>query len=341
MKRLALASLVLGLSALACEAALGLASYRNCSGGECEAADGEADGAAGDSGVASDAPPDSPGVLDGSTPADLFNADDLAVWLEASKNVTLSDDGGADGGAPHVLSWGDVRGGQTPGYAVALQSNPNRQPQFSATSFLSHAEIGFFDTTRGIYISDTARVRFGVQPFLVAAVVRLTNNGGAALYFWNKARETGVMSKTFQDGLIFGVAFSPAGNINNPAMRLSVLPDPLSETHVYSGSDNTQLDLGAHVVVARRISTDGATDTVQLRIDGAAARRDVNGNGTSNNLDNVGDPVQLGAVVTTTTPVVNGTSLEIAELVAVSRPGPIEDAEVLALEAYFKAKYGL
>lgn len=260
-------------------------------------------GGPGDAGTASDGGAFEVGALPG-----------LVLWLESTHGVTRFDGG-------TVAGWADRSGRGND----AFQSVTYNRPTWTEQAIGGRPGVHFdMDAMWGQFltIDDAPTLQWGTDDFTLAVVARYDNETGST----GSASRFGMFffKQTATAGLAFQ-ANSP-GQVVTSGVAIELDPDP-TERLVSTGTGYN--DLQGHLFVARRVGT-----SLQLRHNGVA-----DGAKTVPVVDvsAVGQAVHLGATLER----IDSTRLngDLAELVAIK--GPLGDVELLALEAYLKAKYAL
>jgi hypothetical protein len=272
-------------------------------------------------------------------------APDLAAPDDAGLDLSVAFDPSALGGA--LVLWLDAARGfaAADGGAASWADRSRYGASADGVATLRAGAVGGYDAVElaspapRLQIASAPQLWLGDDDFVIAAVVVVDNPTGAAgapIYFWNKATLAGLVNRYYDDGVLFGVDFDPAAPSNTtPSFRLQRGTAPASEILTFAGADGRQLTPDApHLVVARRFGSAG-NQTLELRVDGARTTRMV----TPHSVDEVAVAVLIGAAPGEAATF--GGRLDVAELLVVGKAGPIDDAEVAAIESYLATKYAL
>ncbi len=247
----------------------------------------------------------------------------LQVWLDATKGVVLS------GG--RVIRWEDQSGSQN----HATQSLNAAQPILSSAVINGRDAITFDGRGTWLSIADATPLHWRHDDFAVAIVARYVNvpstdeqSGSAA--FWSKTDPTAPYAGTSLLGN------EPLPTVGGPTSALAAwLKSPRDRANGNAAADSmrTGLDDGRFRVFAMRRIGQFA---LEARVSGTTTVANVGGVEASA----IGQPIKIGCAAVAGS-ASRGRWLDgsIAEIVAVF--GPMTDAEMDALEAYLRSKYGL
>jgi hypothetical protein len=251
-----------------------------------------------------------------STPKDLPG---LALWLDGAQGTTFD-------GSAKLTSWVDQSGNANNATIVAPCVGPAR----AASSLNGHDTLAFSGSAgvgACLTIADAASLQFGTTDFGIFLVTRYTNvpaisgtSTTQSAVFWKKYLPGAPPQQLFTGVIMYGNDTSKA--------NLQVLQTNLSGNQVASTTaslnDNNFRRLGA---------TRRALD-LEVWINGASDAKVVLA--TTTNVSEPAQPLYIGG---------NGAGAggwllgNIAEVVAVK--GTLTNAQIVQLDAYLKAKYGL
>jgi hypothetical protein len=251
---------------------------------------------------------------------------ELVLWLDSTRGLNPTEDGGADGGT--IFVWADQSGYGNNAVGVGT-------PTVVSAALGGMPVVRFNGTSNYLIVADSPSLEFGTGDFLVAEVAQHTTPTDA--------------------GYGYGFLFSKQNQAQSPFAGPTLIANTSEGTSgieaqvaygtgsVFSGSTGYNTGTPFYVTMHRFAVTsdagaDAALATLDLRIGGVDA-----GSGTGvGYADNVsaGDggagswPLYIGG---------NNQDQDmrgdIAEVIAIK--GTVDDANLASLEAYLKSKYGL
>jgi hypothetical protein len=251
------------------------------------------------------------------TPAQLDQANNLALWLEPSAaNFVISNN--------TIGTWKDLSKNKNDA------KNTTTGPTIDPAVVNGHDAVHFTSNSLLLTIDDTASLQFGDQQFYVAAVARLLPTNASGTFFSKVETMIGAGMPAYSAGFEFfaatGVADSGA-NAVFPTAHIRPMDNQVQ------WDDPVFDDSKFHLVTARRVTP----FKMALTVDDLPAREGATG---SFDLSEVGKPVNIGTVrYGTFNPPVD---FDIAELVVIhGATAIVADADVANLRAYLKKKYKL
>jgi len=307
----------------------GASSSGSSSGGSSGSSSGSSDAGADSAVDATVAVADGGDGGDGGDSAVAWNVSvgpGLVLWLDSTRGLNPTDDAGADGGT--IFSWADQSGYGNNATGVG-------GPTVVNAALGGMPVVRFNGTSDYLIVADSPSLEFGTGDFLIAEVAQHTTPTDAGVgygFLFSKQDEThspypGPALIANTGSLTTGIEAQVAAGIG----------DVISGSTGYN--NGTPFYVTMHrFAVPSDAGADAAVATLDLRIGGADA-----GSATGvNYADNVsaGDggpgswPLYIGG--NNQLQDVRG---DIAEVIAIK--GAVDDANLEALEAYLKSKYGL
>jgi hypothetical protein len=246
------------------------------------------------------------------TPAALDAKGSLALWLEASQNVSL-DQG-------QVAIWGDLSKNKNDALG-----NVSGRPAVAHAAIHGHDAVDFGAVNTYVTVADAVSLQFGADEIAIFGVAKYSGPAGRAFLYSKASYPCSSGLCTYAEG--------PELFIGEDAdAQASLVPEVRWDTN-YSGSWNASVftNNGFHLVGLRRngqnvtLYVDGATQNVVLNLAGASE---------------AGQPLVIGARhLGTFMPTID---FQLAELVVVhAANGIVTDGDVDPLVAYLRSKYAL
>jgi hypothetical protein len=237
----------------------------------------------------------------------------LAIWLDAASGLTTSTQDG-------TVTWTDRSGHGHDASAIGAVS--------IVSLAIANHPAAHFDKGEFFSVNDAASLRFGTQDYLVAIVARHTTPTTTGLGYgvlWGK----NTSSSNFPGIVVTANAPTNDGSVPTTG---SLITQTAWRTWVVT--HETQYNDGSPFAVIARRATVGGTTTLSLHVNGALSAQDT-GTQYANDVSAAGSPLTIGGTSNATQGLVG----DIAEVFAVV--GPVADADLNAIDAYFVRQYGL
>jgi hypothetical protein len=256
--------------------------------------------------VAADAPNDGSALT---PPEALDQAGKLALWLEATPADVVVGDGGG------VTAWKDKSKNKNDGAALGTS------PTVIKSAIAAHDAVHFSQCTDTFTIADAPSLQLATDPFYIAAVTRVLTY--RAFFFAKSNTDDGGTNP--YAGLDFFTA--PSNAVNDAGMGIPALYAYIDQTDGFFTWTGAQLGDGNYHIVELRRPT--ATTLVLTLDDLTSQTKTV----AATDVSAVGHVVNVGQIFCPMPP-----DFSLVEDLVVHAPS---DAEVAAVHAYLKQKYGL